>query len=62
MVAGDSVDETLALANAQDFPGLKGMDLAKEVTTQESYSWTQALGNFIKAYQMLYLIVNCLIT
>ena len=41
MVAGDSVDETLALANAQDFPGLKGMDLAKEVTTQESYSWTQ---------------------
>lgn len=41
IVAGDSVDEALALVNAQDFPGLKGMDLAKEVTTQESYSWTQ---------------------
>jgi len=30
-----------AVAAAKEFPGLKGMDLAKEVTTGESYSWTQ---------------------
>lgn len=32
---------TKAVAAAKEFPGLKGMDLAKEVTTGESYSWTQ---------------------
>ena len=31
----------LALEKAKAFPGLNGMDLAKEVTTTESYSWTQ---------------------
>lgn len=41
ILAGDSLDEALGLAKAKDFPGLKGMDLAKEVTTRESYSWTQ---------------------
>ncbi|MBW3139918.1 glutamine-hydrolyzing carbamoyl-phosphate synthase small subunit [Halomonas denitrificans] len=30
-----------ALGMAQAFPGLKGMDLAKEVTVSESYSWRQ---------------------
>lgn len=30
-----------ALAEARAFPGLKGMDLAKEVTVSESYPWTQ---------------------
>jgi carbamoyl-phosphate synthase small subunit len=30
-----------AIAAAKEFPGLKGMDLAKEVTTTETYSWTQ---------------------
>lgn len=32
---------TLELAKA--FPGLKGMDLAKEVTTKENYSWTEGV-------------------
>ncbi|MGF1725938.1 glutamine-hydrolyzing carbamoyl-phosphate synthase small subunit [Photobacterium nomapromontoriensis] len=41
IVAGNHVDEALALAKAQAFPGLKGMDLAKEVTTSETYSWKQ---------------------
>jgi carbamoyl-phosphate synthase small subunit len=41
IVAGDSVDETAALAAARGFPGLKGMDLAKEVTTDTPYEWTQ---------------------
>ena len=41
IIAGDAPDVAEALAQAKAFPGLKGMDLAKEVTTQESYSWTQ---------------------
>ncbi|WP_394204764.1 glutamine-hydrolyzing carbamoyl-phosphate synthase small subunit [Shewanella waksmanii] len=32
-------DEAKALAAAKAFPGLKGMDLAKEVTTDSTYSW-----------------------
>ncbi|MGB0893269.1 MAG: glutamine-hydrolyzing carbamoyl-phosphate synthase small subunit [Parashewanella sp.] len=31
-----------ALKQAKAFPGLKGMDLAKEVTTKESYQWRNA--------------------
>lgn len=41
IVAGDSVDEARALAAALAFPGLKGMDLAKEVTTRETYAWKE---------------------
>jgi len=40
IMAGE-VDEAVALAAAKNFPGLQGMDLAKEVTTQQSYQWTQ---------------------
>ncbi|PXA72593.1 glutamine-hydrolyzing carbamoyl-phosphate synthase small subunit [Vibrio sp. 11986-1-5] len=41
IMAGDSLDEAFALEKAKNFPGLKGMDLAKEVTTQEAYAWQQ---------------------
>ena len=41
IMAGDNLDEAKALELAQQFVGLKGMDLAKEVTTQERYSWQQ---------------------
>lgn len=37
--AGDAAEK--ALAAAQAFPGLKGMDLAKEVTTQTIQNWTE---------------------
>ncbi|MDN6682287.1 MAG: glutamine-hydrolyzing carbamoyl-phosphate synthase small subunit [Enterobacterales bacterium] len=40
-IDGTQPDVQLALEKAKAFPGLKGMDLAKEVTTRESYSWTQ---------------------
>jgi len=40
IMAGDDIDEALALAAAQGFEGLKGMDLAKEVTVKEAYDWT----------------------
>jgi carbamoyl-phosphate synthase small subunit len=41
IVAGDNPDEAVALAQARAFPGLKGMDLAKEVTTPGAYEWQQ---------------------
>ena len=41
IVAGDAPDEAAALAAAKAFPGLKGMDLAKEVTTRMPYEWAQ---------------------
>jgi carbamoyl-phosphate synthase small subunit len=40
ILAGD-IDIDTAIAAAKDFPGLKGMDLAKEVTTSETYQWHQ---------------------
>ena len=41
IIAGDHPDEAKALAQARAFPGLKGMDLAKEVTTPGAYEWQQ---------------------
>ncbi|MDF1694151.1 MAG: glutamine-hydrolyzing carbamoyl-phosphate synthase small subunit [Zhongshania sp.] len=40
VMAGD-IDEAKALQLAKEFAGLKGMDLAKEVTTTESYQWRE---------------------
>ncbi|SQD78603.1 carbamoyl-phosphate synthase, small chain [Moritella yayanosii] len=41
IIAGENPDEAKALELAKAFPGLKGMDLAKEVTVKESYEWNQ---------------------
>ncbi|GAB3420475.1 glutamine-hydrolyzing carbamoyl-phosphate synthase small subunit [Erwinia aphidicola] len=41
IIAGDALDAAEALAKAKAFPGLKGMDLAKEVTVAQPYSWQQ---------------------
>jgi carbamoyl-phosphate synthase small subunit len=41
IVAGDNIDEAAAIASAQGFAGLAGMDLAKEVTTGQPYEWAQ---------------------
>ncbi len=41
IVAGDNINEAAALKAARDFPGLKGMDLAQEVTTSKQYEWRQ---------------------
>ena len=40
IMAGD-IDEERALMAARGFAGLKGMDLAKEVTASSSYQWTE---------------------
>ena len=37
----DEKSEAKALAEAKKFPGLKGMDLAKEVTTNKAYDWEE---------------------
>jgi len=41
IVAGNGLDEQAALKQAQAWPGLKGMDLAKVVTTGAAYAWTR---------------------
>jgi len=39
IMAGDDLSDEKALAAARSFPGLKGMDLAKEVCVSEAYTW-----------------------
>lgn len=41
IVAGDNINTEEAIAAAKGFPGLKGMDLAKDVTTSTPYEWAQ---------------------
>ncbi|AFJ02373.1 Carbamoyl-phosphate synthase small chain [Methylophaga frappieri] len=42
IVAGDNIDVNAAIDAARGFAGLKGMDLAKEVSTETSYEWTSS--------------------
>ena len=39
-----------AIAKAKEFPGLKGMDLAKVVSTQENYAWTEGVWDLVKGH------------
>jgi carbamoyl-phosphate synthase small subunit len=41
IVAGEQIDADVAVAKAQAFAGLNGMDLAKEVTVSETYTWQE---------------------
>ena len=41
LMAGPDIDEATALAKARAFAGLKGLDLAKEVSVKDSYSWSE---------------------
>ena len=49
VVSGESPDEAAAITAAKEFSGLKGLDLAKEVTTAESYQWSTAKSDKNKA-------------
>tara|TARA_Y100000590_G_scaffold353654_1_gene406655 strand:- start:50 stop:1174 length:1125 start_codon:yes stop_codon:yes gene_type:complete len=40
IMAGE-INENIAIKNAKGFPGLLGMDLAKKVTTEQLYEWTE---------------------
>ncbi|MEE4373638.1 glutamine-hydrolyzing carbamoyl-phosphate synthase small subunit [Pseudomonas alliivorans] len=43
IMAGDNISEEAAIEAARGFPGLKGMDLAKEVSTKEIYEWRSSV-------------------
>ncbi|MGY8817761.1 MAG: glutamine-hydrolyzing carbamoyl-phosphate synthase small subunit, partial [Pseudomonadales bacterium] len=57
LLAGDSVFDDIeaakakALKAAKDFPGLVGMDLAKEVTCSSAYEWTEGCWGLIQGYE-----------
>lgn len=42
IMAGDNIDDADVTARAKAFAGLKGMDLAQEVTTGKNYEWTDS--------------------
>ncbi len=48
IMAGNDIDEAAALAAAKGFAGLKGMDLAKEVTVKEAYNWTGSTWDLVE--------------
>jgi len=41
IMTGDKADQAAAVKLAKKFPGLKGMDLAKVVSTKRSYQWNE---------------------
>jgi carbamoyl-phosphate synthase small subunit len=49
LAAGGNIDEQEALAAARGFPGLEGMDLAREVSTGERYPWRYGSVNIDSA-------------
>jgi len=62
IVTGEQIDEQAAVKLAGKFPGLKGMDLAKVVSTKRPYQWNE--GNtwqdtgrqIIRAHQRLHVV------
>ncbi|MCY7295796.1 glutamine-hydrolyzing carbamoyl-phosphate synthase small subunit [Alteromonas sp. a30] len=53
IIAGDNLDIDAALAKAKAFPGLKGMDLAKEVTTTSVVNWDAGVWKLGEGHQPL---------
>ncbi|MGX5172817.1 glutamine-hydrolyzing carbamoyl-phosphate synthase small subunit [Aliikangiella sp. IMCC44653] len=53
LMAGDNIDEAKALQLAKDFAGLKGMDLAKVVSTSESYEWFEGSWELVGGHKKL---------
>lgn len=49
-IMAGTVDEDFALQEAREFPGLQGMDLAKVVSTNESYSWEEGTWSLGKGH------------
>ena len=50
IMAGESVDLEFARQAIAGFPGLQGMDLAKEVTTSQTYHWTENVWSLREGY------------
>lgn len=53
LMAGDDINEAKALEAAKAFGGLKGLDLAKEVTVAESYQWNESSWSLNEGHQVL---------
>jgi carbamoyl-phosphate synthase small subunit len=53
IIAGANLKEASALEHARAFPGLTGMDLAKVVSTQTKYEWTQTEWSLGSGYGKL---------
>ena len=54
LLAGENINEKHAIDKAIDFVGLKGLDLAKEVTVSSPYEWTNgswALNSYTESKQ-----------
>ena len=51
IVSGEAVDASIALARARDFAGLKGMDLARDVSVGEAYRWQGGGLDFASGYR-----------
>lgn len=51
ILAGEGATSEEALQAARAFPGLKGMDLAKEVSTKKIYSWTEGSWHWPDGYK-----------
>ncbi|MDH5257754.1 MAG: carbamoyl phosphate synthase small subunit, partial [Gammaproteobacteria bacterium] len=47
----ETIDEAAAIEKAKAFPGLKGMDLAKEVTTSKQYDWNVGVWDLETSYE-----------
>jgi len=62
IMTGDQVDEAAAVKAARKFPGLKGMDLAKVVSTRRTFQWNEgtvwpdATRAPIRAHQRLHVV------
>ncbi|WP_196139176.1 glutamine-hydrolyzing carbamoyl-phosphate synthase small subunit [Aliikangiella sp. G2MR2-5] len=53
IIAGEGVNEEQALEKAKGFAGLKGMDLAKEVTTDEQYEWKEGVWTLGEGHRQI---------
>ncbi len=54
LLTGDALaqmGEEKAIAEAKKFPGLKGMDLAKEVSVAKSYEWREGLWDLVEGHR-----------
>jgi carbamoyl-phosphate synthase small subunit len=52
-LAAGEIDLAAALSKAKSFPGLAGMDLAKVVTTDKPYEWTEGRWEAGKGYRRI---------
>jgi carbamoyl-phosphate synthase small subunit len=51
VVAGKDIDPDRAIGEARRFPGLQGMDLAKEVTVSAPYAWSEGTWDLATGFR-----------